>query len=595
MSTFIDIINLGDIMFILIIIVAIILLMIYELVGSGTKRLLKIEFNGFNLIIGYLVALLIYYLLSSSLFVFSLIALLPLIYFGFKDKRSRFDYIIIIMIMIYLSYFFSFNFIVPHEISDYLINLNHEINLTVFQHYTLNFAKVLHFHPTVYTINVVTLINLFIVLYTIYECLQIFIVNKKNSRYAFLLFLLLFTIVNTASKNIVFPQNAYYFLYHPFSGITVYLYGIIPLQFILFSRLNRKNDFLLVLINFAALAFTSLSLFMQVIFNTSYFVLIMINKNDHYLTRFVFLAFIPLSFQLLLFNYSTNIKLIYLIVVSVLFMLSRVLLYEAKYNAKRVSQILQYLFFIIFIISTIFICFYGVELYQNKQTTYLYQNERAKILLYYGLVFYSLYKLWKEKNLRQYFGYYPLIVLVLIFNPLTLSFIVEAKILLPDLIFFLPLTFAIVISFFKTTQILEKALILLLIFSIGSTIYQPLTSINQKRQNVYFRIDQQVLEISNYLNQSKTINNFMTCETIADKIILNTVTANLLTTDNDELLYVDYMLNDKIPFDLLMFVETIENNNIDAVIIDKDKAVNSYLEMLCKSQKSYNYFIIYQF
>ena len=69
--------------------------------------------------------------------------------------------------------------------------------------------------------------------------------------------------------------------------------------------------------------------------------------------------------------------------------------------------------------------------------------------------------------------------------------------------------------------------------------------------------------------------------------------ADILTNENDNIYLLNLMINDLIPFDLFHFLETIEENNINGIIVDKDKKVNDYLAIISTSDKEFDYYIIY--
>src|SRR5690606_4837638 len=136
------------------------------------------------------------------------------------------------------------------------------------------------------------------------------------------------------------------------------------------------------------------------------------------------------------------------------------------------------------------------------------------------------------------------------------------------------------------TKIIEKTLIILLIISVSQTVYYPLEPINQTKLNVYYRFNKEAIDISLYLNKHKKIENIIVSENIRNEILINTKT-NVLIDENDDITFVNLMINDIVPFDLFQFIETIESSHIDAIIIDKDKMVNSYLKVLSTDEKHF--------
>lgn len=581
-------------MFLVIIVISLIHLLGYDLIGKGVKRIFKINFSGMNLLIGYSFSLLLFYLyiviIGRYSFLLFLILLIPFIYKGL-DKKVNYDLLIIGIIILYITHFFTLTFVSPVEAKEYLINLNRNLNLSVFQTFTLLEAKFFKLHPVLYTINIMTIINLFIILYTIFECMEVLFTKKRIRRLAFLLFLLLFTVVNSPNKNVPISQNAYLFLFHPFSGKAFYLYALIPFQFILFYKLDKKNDLLLVLINLSCMAFTSISVFMQIILNLSYVVVLILIKNREYLYRFVFLSLYPLLIHFIIFKDTFKGLFLFIILLAILFLIISWIKYNHKYKESNLSLYSVVILLILF--SFMYISNLDFDFWKTL-TNFPHENKgKTIIVLYYGLLIYSLIKLYKDKTkITRIFFIFQIVLIFVVVNPLTVFILLRFKYSFINLLFLLPSTFTIIYVFFKHTKIIEKTLIILLIISVSQTVYYPLEPINQTKLNVYYRFNKEAIDISLYLNKHKKIENIIVSENIRNEILINTKT-NVLIDENDDITFVNLMINDIVPFDLFQFIETIESSHIDAIIIDKDKMVNSYLKVLSTDEKHFDYYTIY--
>src|SRR5690606_37915662 len=154
------------------------------------KKIFKIKFLGMNLLIGYAFSLLVFYFtslvfISKYVIPVNIVLLLPFIYQGLKTKKDAYDFFIISIITLFIIHFFTLTFIVPEAAKSYLISINRELNLSPYQNYTLALAKFLRFHSLLFTVNIMTIINLFTILYTFYECLKYLFGNLKTRRLAF--------------------------------------------------------------------------------------------------------------------------------------------------------------------------------------------------------------------------------------------------------------------------------------------------------------------------------------------------------------------------------------------------------------------------
>jgi len=297
--------------------------------------------------------------------------------------------------------------------------------------------------------------------------------------------------------------------------------------------------------------------------------------------------------HLLIFNYSFYLILLFIIIVTATILLSSIVKYNHKYKESNLS--LYGVIILVTIYTFIILTNFNMDFWPPIVNYQYSDKENNIIILYYGLVLYSLLKLYKDKGkIKQIFFNLQLIILFLIINPLTLFFVFKNNIAIANLLFLLPTTFTIIYVFFKNTKIIEKTLIILLIVSISQTIYYPLQPINQTKQNVYYRLNKEVVNISQYLNQYEDINNIIVSENLLSEMVINT-NINILSDENNDILYVNLMINDIIPFDLFHFIETIDTYDISVIIIDKDKMVNTYLEILSNKEENFDYYIIYFF
>ncbi len=611
-------------------IICLIQLMAYEAIGRSIKRFLKIDFKEMNFIIGYLFSVLIFYLinvyfvlnhysyhfLNSTLFPIYLIIMVIFILFSIRTRIAHFDYIVVLLSLVYIMYFFMYAFIIPGESTYYLSQIHNNlhieaINLSVFQTYTLLYSQIFQINSTIYTVNVMTFINLFIILYTIYECFRLFFHSVNNSRIGFIGYLFLFTIVNTQAIRIFLPNNAFDFIYHPYLGRTVYLYALIPMQFALFYKLERKLLGVFFLINLTSMAFTSLSLYMQFFLNIAFIITLLILKaypSLKELSTFTILTIFPLFIHFLFFSYQPSIRILYAIVFCLLLGFINLMHYERKYNQERFIPLS-----LILLITSLFIIYsyiyHNIKMPMSDEIMNTFNNNQqlAPLFVFYLLSLFALYKLYNTKaKINTTLFYLPIFVFIIIINPLSLYFMYQYNIQYAYFFFLLPLSFSIVYVVIKRTTYFEKAIMAVLILSLWSTIFKPLTFIKNTNQNTYYRIDQKTLQISDYLNQQNQHMNILTSENLVDEITVNTQNVTLLFdyldvqnienyTKDENLLFMYYSINDKVPFDITFISNTILTYHINAIIVDSKKLINSQLSTLCQTEKEINNYIIYTF
>ncbi len=586
-------------MFITLFLIGIFSLIVYELIGRAFKSLFKLSFSYMNLIIGYMFSLTIFYILQYFLksFIFPIYIgiLVILLFISLKRKAVNIDYIMMGIIFIYIFYYFTLAFITRGDAYHYLTTINQNIDLTVFQTYTLYQASLFNIHSTIFTVNIMTFVHLFIILYTLYEGISILFMNVKESRYGFIVFMLLLTVVNVTTHGYIHPLNAYELVTLPFTGKALYLYALIPFQFALFYRYDKKYDKLLLLVNFSVMAFTSISLYLQLILNLGFILTFYIKKvpSPSRITQLILVTIFPLFVHLLIDNYPIDIILIYVLSTTLIFGFILMMMYINKYQQKKLGYIVFILFLIV--LCVLYLDSYKLLLDRIKQISEGLITYKPQLLLFYGLTVYSLIKLSKDKLKHQLLLYYfPLILVFIIISPLTLYFSNIFK----YLFFLLPFSFSIVFLFIKKTRLIEKVIIILFVCMMPSTIFHPFHPIRNTDQNIYYRLPQEVIDISHYFNQDDSLRRIMATKEIKDKITVSTDSIELLNDKaemDDDLSQLQYIIHDQVPFDVVFFTEVIENYNIDAIIVDKNKSVNEHLSLFSVTKKEFTYYIIYTF
>jgi len=214
----------------------------------------------------------------------------------------------------------------------------------------------------------------------------------------------------------------------------------------------------------------------------------------------------------------------------------------------------------------------------------LTQNRNLSFLLltFYGFTFYSLLKIMRIKGkVRELFLIYPLIMVMLgsSIDVIPPSLILSA----------FPFVYLIIYAYLKKMVLLERVLVILITLWVSSYIFNNIPYLHQTAQNGYYRVSNATLLVHEYLSNNTEINNILVCDNLKNQLMMVT-DKNMI---NDELL--EYTINDKIPFDVLYIIERLEELNIDAVVIDKDKLSKTDFELLSEDIINLDYYIIYRF
>lgn len=569
-------------MFFLCLLIFVFLLLTFAASGIGFKRLLKVQINEFNLITGYLLVIIIISIFKLKILSFLLISIFVLI--GCTKLNNKKNYFPLVLILLYLFHFLSLAFIDRTKVAPYFYELNKHYNLSSYQEFTVFLGDLFNLHNTVFTINILTSLNIFISLYTIFEVLSLFFKKKKEYHLACLLYLFFFTLLNSVNY-LFFPYNAYQFIYYPFAGLMVYLLGIIPFQFGLFYIKDEKTLPLLLLINFASVYFYQESLLLQVLINISFLFTLIFSKETkiNYLKLFPLTTLIPLFVQLSIFKYPNIYIMVMLFII--LFFTGSIIIISKDLNHNK--KLITNLYLLGLVISFLILISMNYREYLDQIFRFfdvLTQNRNLSFLLltFYGFTFYSLLKIMRIKGkVRELFLIYPLIMVMLgsSIDVIPPSLILSA----------FPFVYLIIYAYLKKMVLLERVLVILITLWVSSYIFNNIPYLHQTAQNGYYRVSNATLLVHEYLFNNTEINNILVCDNLKNQLMMVT-DKNMI---NDELL--EYTINDKIPFDVLYIIERLEELNIDAVVIDKDKLSKTDFELLSEDIINLDYYIIYRF
>jgi len=569
-------------MFFLCLLSFLLLIVIFELTGLGFKRIFNIRYKQFNLITGYLLVIIFISLFSYKIIPLIFVGILVIL--GIKKLDLKKDLFFLILASLYLFHFLSLAFVSHGEVVNYFHELNQKMNLTPYQAFTVYLSENLKLNITVFTINILTSLNIFIGLSTTFEVLSLLFKKKSETHIAFLLYLFFFTILNSVNY-LIFPYNAYQFVYYPFAGLTIYLLGLIPLQFGLFLIRDTKTLPLLLLINFGSVYFYQDILLFQVLLNSSFlFVLIFSKETDlSYLKFYPLVTLIPLFIQFSLLKYPNIYIMIMLFII--LFFIGTIIIISKDPHPNR--KLFTNLYLLGLVISLLVLISLDYLEFMKRIVTLFNQITTDKklgllILSFYGFTLYSMLKMVNTKGkLKDFLLIYPLILLILYSN---FSFIYSY--------FFIagfPFIYLIIYVYIKKLVLLERVIVFLITIWVGSSIFSGIPYLHQTTQNVYYRVSNDTLMVSEYLKEHPEIKRILVCDNIKDQIKMVTSKEVIY----DELL--EYTVNDKIPFDALYVMEKMEEYEIDAVILDKDKLVKEDFALLSEDIISFPYYIIYRY
>lgn len=654
-------------MIIFLVVIAFFNLYIFKLVGNSIKRLFNINFKSMNLIIGYIFCLFLFHYLNLffvlnhypfsvvkyiTLPIYITIIAILIIFFNKKNKM-KIDWFIILLILMLITYFFTTAFVLIGDGSLYLSLIRQNINsnhiylenawngnfhqrlgyMYQFVSYELfvgTYAYLFHLDSTIFTVNIMTFIHIFIILYTNFELCKELFNNKIKARLAFSLFLLLFIFCNACNHGIFHPMNGYNFVYNIYSGKTIFLHAIIPLQFALLLK-GYKNYLLLLLINLTVPAFTLSALFIQLVLNISIifiFIYLKIIKDIKSLSKLYSVTILPLFFHYCLlifspqFNYiSFNIKLIISLLILILtaFMIIVSIFFKIKINYKLFKRC----FLITYAILIIGSIAYLIYLLKNRLIYFDYEYNNIlllmhkkyslKLLVFHTLSIIALFKLKKEENqnIKICLFYLPIVLFILFINPFTgyfVSLYITSTKTYHRLFYLLPFGYAIIYVFFNKTKNFVRVIIIVVIVSLSTTtIFRDVVYLKETNNDFYYRIDKDVIKIGEYINSLDERYIILSDRNVIGQIRMISSSVELIIDEynirhigyknfeNQDLIDMYLMINDKKTYNQALFIQNLEKYNIELVIIKNDKIINSYLSKLNVKKVNVGDYIIYSF
>ncbi len=628
-------------------------LIIYFAIGSIMSRQFRC-LQGFELISGFVTIFGIFHLLSVLFTIFHAsvnyiyfitypILLLFLIYmmiYQLKLIKININIFLSSLILLYIGVFFVFDFIIPGDSTFYLSlirSVTTQSHIYSLEPWTGNTAPIgymyyfvtyelfigslshlFHIDSTIFTVNVISILNLIIIFTTIYAFLLKIILDKKKVQYAFLIYLFIFIFLNSNLHAVFFSHNAFNMILLPYAGKTIYINGLIVVIFYLINRIvlyrNKFDIILLGILNLVTEGITASALFLQLIVSIIIIVYLIFYKHDKENRFYGFLIIVLLTplilnYQFILFAPDFYLKsLTTKVGIESLFTLIILIGLFLYFYKKPFINIKHKLLLKIFYISLILIgiCSFGSGIYilikrSNEvhaaigllpnipHLIYLYGYH---LVVFYILTFLSIVVIYKKyPQYRFLFLAYIGLMFLLFLNPYNFPLVGTFITSFPTyhrIVYLLPFHFMIVLYLINLKNKKLLFIVLAVIIFPFTTIFQGLRPIYIDNINFYYKIPQDVVDIGLKLDkpyQTIAEEEFISeIPLVTNKYkfvftIMNIRQVEYQTYTNDELLYLYKMINDKVVFNSHNFVELVKKYDIECIIIHQSNPINQELEI----------------
>lgn len=628
---------------------SIILLISLYSVGNIINKKLKLNFSGFELIIGYLTIFSIFHLLSiiptlmnvnykNLYYIFIIIGIL-VTYCIFKSiKTIKINRYLFLIITIFICIYFMFDFIISGDSSFYLPlirSVTNTSNLYTLEPWSGNsgnigymyyfvtyeifiglFANIFSMDSTIFTVNVITIINLVIIFCTIYSFFSKVVKDKLMVNKLFLIYWFIFIFLNSNLHNVLFTHNAFNIMTNIYAGKTVYLNAFIVFIMYLINRIvveKRQTDIIILgILNLITPGLSASALFLQLIITIIVFIYLFIYEhidNNRFYGRFILITFIPLilNYQLIIFApdfylggilFRLGIESIFLLLI-----LFGLLLYffgnkTLSIYHKSIKKTFYFSLLFIGIISSVF----GIIIL-IKYTTYiksaisLLPNFSESIYLFgYNLIIFFIvgilafkfvYKKFPEFSFL--FNNYILIILLVFLNPY--NFAIVASLITTfntyhRIIYLIPLHFMITLylGYLKNKFVLLIWCLLLLIPFVSI-----FTGIKFMDNTVdpYYKVKKAVVEVGGKLDKQYVIIgdedfiNELPVVTNNYKFIFTATNIrqhNYKTYNYGEKLDLFLIVNEIKAMDVIYFKRLVNKYNVDLIIVYQNSLINNYLK-----------------
>ncbi len=628
----------------------VILFSIYS-VGDVFNKKMNLNFSGFELIIGYLVIFSIFHILSLTpvllnlnykflYYIFYLISLLIIFCIIRTPKTIKINYFLIIITAIFIGFYSLFDFILPGDSSFYLSlirTVTNTTNLYTFEPWTGNMgnigfmyyfvtyevfigmlAKIFSMDSTIFSVNVMAIVNLVIIFFTAYNFFFKIVKNKFLTNKIFLLYLFIFIFLNSNSHNVLFTHNAFNIMTNIYAGKTIYLNAFVVFVMYLINRIvveKKQIDIIMLgILNLVTPGLSASALFLQLIITTVVFIYLFVYEhldNMRFYGRFILITFIPLilNYQLIIFAPDFYLKEIFFrISIEILFLLIMLIGLFLYYFGNKIVNINQLIIKKFFYLNLIFIGIISsvigimiliekttgiknaITLLPNlKESIYLFGYNLLLFLILCVLAFKSVYKMFPLY--RFLFYTYILLIFLLFLNPYNFAIVVTfitSYNTYHRILYLIPLHFMITLYLGYCKNKFALLIWLFLILIPFVSIFTGIDALNDNI-NPYYKVKKDIVEVGKKLDRQYTImaeidfinelpmvtNNYQFIFTAS-----NIRQYYYNTYNNQEILDFFLLVNEKKEMDVIYFHSLVNKYNVDLIIVYQFSLVNTYLQEL---------------
>ncbi|QVK17133.1 hypothetical protein KHQ81_09555 [Mycoplasmatota bacterium] len=572
---------------------------------------------------------------------YPLLGLFIILSYTFSYKNFIFhkeiNYFLLTSIIIFIGIYFLFDFIIPGDSSFYLplirsvttqkniymiepwsgitSQMGYMYYFVTYELFIGTLSHLFRMDSTIFTVNVVTFCHLVIILITSYTFLKKIIKDKVKTNYAFLIYLFVFIFLNSNLHRVFFTHNAFNFITNSYTGKTIYLNGLVILLFYLLNRIvsyqNKRDILFLGLFNLITPGLTASALFLQLIMSLVviiYFIIYQKRQTDRFYGFIILTLLIPIiiNYQFIIFASDFYLKsTLFIIGIESLFiviiLIGLFLYYYGNEVINKNQKVIKNIFYGCLILIGVASISGGIYLLATRSndiynSVALLPNPLEIIYLYgYNLViFYILailgliYVHKKYPNFQFLFYSYVLIMLLVFLNPFNFPLVgglITSFRTFHRILFILPIHFMIVL-YFVNIKNKKKLLIWLFVIIIPFiSIFHGLHPINNS--NFYYKVKNDVVDIGHKLDKpyriiaeedfinelSMVTNNYEFVFTVNDMRQVE-----YKAYDNEELLELILMINNKNQFMAHTFTSLVKKYHIECIIVYKNNPINSNLQ-----------------
>lgn len=660
-------------LFIYLVLIALFLLFLCYSVGFSILKVFKLEYKGFELILGYLGIFGVFHLLSIIPIILNLnvnyvyfgvypILILVIIVMFIINKKSiiksifNLDKKLLISTILLISVYFSLDFVFKGDRSFYLSLIRSTVDsnaLYLFNPWTNNIgetpgymyyfvtyeaflgtlSKLFFVDSSIFTINVITIVNLTLIIYTTAHFLKRIFPHQYTK--AAMIYLFIFIFLNSNQHRLFFSYNAFNIMKNITAGKTIYLHAMIVLDWILIQNImkcKRVKDFaLLGFISLIVPGLTASALYLQLMITVIIFIYFIYNakESDRLYGKYILICVTPiiLNYLLILFApdfYITNpfIRSVIILFFIMILLVGLFLFTSSKHIITRIQPVLKKSL-IILLLGLMGITLLGTIVFGSTQidrfTTY---NEFTGIgemlyrfvynlIIFYVLTLLSFIYVYQKKDEIEYrylLIYFILFMLFIFINPLTFPLValfITTIATYHRTLYIIPVEILIVYYLVHLRNKKQFLIICILIMLPGITIFRGMPFITEHQTDFYYKINKDVVYIGNQLNEGTEQPIIIGDKDIMGElpIVTNQIEFKLTYLDirrkpikNLELQYVYDVLNEESTFDYQEFDHIMKKYQFTHIMLFKDNDVTDDLfeHYTVDEDLSHNSIIVYR-